>query len=194
MSEWQKQRTKAFLGAFGRFVLLAICAGAVASWLSNGAAVSGLSRWLRPARDTRRSVAARIPVLGVVSRDRLVEHYSRYLTESLGSLRADRAVLMVRLEVGNDVLKYQQNPVIQNAGASYRLISKGERVPIIAVSRVAHEFLEQMRITYVDPRDLPEDLLEEAMPSLPVAKLRTMLFVPEVSGARASLFEFNRNK
>jgi hypothetical protein len=123
--------------------------------------------------------------------DELSDFYSKYLDEVLKTLRADRRVRMVRLELPNAVLNYQRFLASQpESGSSMRLLGRGDSIPVIAVSRGSKDFLEEMRVTYVDPKSLPAQLLESKELPLGASAIQQYLLVPDLSGANAQRFYF----
>jgi len=125
--------------------------------------------------------------------EELSEFYGKYLDEVFKTLRQDRRVRMVKLDVPNTILNYQRFLASQgDKGANLKLLGRGTVIPVIAVSRGLQNYLEEMRVTYVDPKSLPANVIENNQLALGKDMLSQFLLVPDLSGANARHFYFSR--
>ena len=141
----------------------------------------------RPKAPARVKTAAARPAVQDTWNEELGDFYSEYLGEVLRALRANPKVRMARMDLPQTVLTYQRNvATLEQGGSAYRLQARGKTIPVIAVSRNAKSFLEEMRVTYIDPEALPKrngfGLSESAA--------KQYLFIPDVSGTNMKKFAF----
>lgn len=199
LSDWRKHQIKHHALGAARFVATVVCSALLAVWLDHHYAslkrhalgVAGLVASSKP----RRSLPVRPMALASAAPIRrgssLGDHYSRYFEEALPLLRAEKSVRMVKIEMPSAILGYQESTATRAEGAGFRLQATTSRVPLLAVSRAAKDFLSTMRITFIDPKTVPSDVLKSAVP-LSGDSLQGFLLVPDVSGDGAAKFTFSR--
>ena len=118
--------------------------------------------------------------------------YARYLEDVLKTLRADRKVRMVRLELPNVVLNYQRFLASQETESGLRLQGRAATIPFIAVSRGSKPFLDEMKVAYVDPKVLPPRLIDPSSVVLSRSALQKYLLIPDLSGTGSLKYFFAR--
>lgn len=167
----------------GRLIVTVICSVLVTVWVQATKEESRLS--------AKRSKAETTSFVPTESWNKeLNEFYSTYLAEVLRALRADRSLRLVKVEIPAGTLSYQRNVAATEAGGeSFRLQPRAKRIPVIAVSRTAKDFLDEMRVTYIDPKSLPEKLLKGSAPAL---AWNDYLLIPDVTGSHAKRFHFGK--
>lgn len=124
-----------------------------------------------------------------------IEQYERYYSEAMELLRADASVTLLNVEVPAGALQFQSNGRTKARAAPYALRARSRSFPALAVSRNARPFLESMRLTFVDPKRLPAEVVDAV--GTPVDRDRFVdrfLIVPDVAGEKAGLFSFQPSR
>jgi hypothetical protein len=121
-------------------------------------------------------------------------YYSQYLATILHTLRSDRKIRMAKLELPSAILSYQRNLAsTEKGGAAVHLSPRTAVIPVIAISRESRPYLEEMRITYIDPERLPAQLVNPANTSVSPEVLKRFILVPDLSGANSKKYVFGKN-
>jgi hypothetical protein len=202
MSEWQQHRVKENIRSTLRFLLTVAVSCVFTLWLEHRhpstvarilAAPSAVRKLLSlQPQWSPEAVPVHVAAPVTTARTRsLGDHYSRYLDEALPLLRSDADVRMVKIEVPSSVLDFQQSAATAGENALLRLHATSARIPAIAVSKNAREFLTAMRITFIDPTAVPKDRLPK-LPILAATWQNEYLLVPDPSGEQSKLFVFSR--
>jgi hypothetical protein len=196
LSDWERHRIKIWLIAAGRFGGTVLCTALATLWIErqyphwkrSWLAHTGARKLLsyQPSRPpvSPQSLGARPKNLG--------DHYGRYLEEALPLLRQDTSVRMVKMEMPGSILEYQQSQALRGEGQMIRMGAATSRVPVLAVSKNAKEFLTTMRITFVDPNDIPSDRFKGAKPLAEKTLRDGFLLIPDVTGSGARNYNFAR--
>lgn len=112
--------------------------------------------------------------------------YSHYLKGIFKTLRAERKIRMVNLELPASILSRRQ--VADEARSDFEIIARAEEIPVVAVSRNAKRFLEQMRVVTIDPNSLPPEVLLGLTGPLSGENLKRFVLIPDVSRANGQAF------
>lgn len=198
LSWTRRQQLKAALKHGGRFFLTVACSVGVTLWVEHSVIQKGgfalFEKTTAKSKGRQASTESGVTGTGEAWSEELGDFYSQYLDEVLRTLRANRSVRMAKMDLPRAVLGYQRNLASQEkGGGSLRLQARSRLIPVIAVSRNSKAYLEEMRVTYIDPLTFPSSLLARETMTVSEATLKQFLLIPDVSGTNARKFLFGKN-
>lgn len=194
-------KVKRVLLPAGKFCALVVCSALLSSWMQQQwnvgegkSKLSALKRYGRknaavPEGETTASTESSdpTPVVG-----KMEDLYRKHLEEIFHTLRTNPSVRMVKMKMPALILNYQRNLASLDDGSTLRLQAKGSEVPVIAISLTSRRFLEQMLITYIDPKTIPPRLISSTTLPFNPKMLPQFLIVPDLSGGNANAFVFEK--
>ena len=193
LSWTRRQQIKLALTHGTKFLVTVLCSVGATLWVEHSLIQKGYFAGLTGKSETK-TKAPQVTGTGEAWSVELGDFYSEYLDEVLKTLRANRSVRMAKMEFPNTILSYQRNLATQEkGGTSLRLQARGKSIPVIAVSRSSKSFLEEMRVTYIDPLTFPTHLISAGSLAVSGAALKQFLLIPDVSGTNARKFLFGKN-
>lgn len=137
----------------------------------------------------KRVVTAPKPTVAVGKTEAL---YRQHLEEIFRTLRGQPTVQMVKMDIPSSILSFQRSPASHDDGTTFHLTGTEKTIPVVAVSYRARSFLEQMFVTYIDPKHFNRKTMESIQTPFPRNKLKEFLLVPDLSGDNAARFVFEK--
>lgn len=195
-------KAKKILLPAGKFCALVICSALLSFWMQQQWTVGDartknatLKRYSRKNAATAESTdgaTSETPDPAISSVGKMEDLYRKHLEEILHTLRANPSIRMVKLMLPNLILNYQRNLASLEDGSTLRLQARTTEIPVLAISVGSRRLLEQMLITYIDPRTIPPRVIDGSNLPFNPKMLPQFLLVPDLSSTNAAMYTFEK--